>query len=129
MHTSPASRRQAKHARKVFAPGKMVTPRLLSRMKERYSALREWVYSCDLRVFGTVTSLTGEGKVIQRVVAALLAWVDMFNAEGLSSETGGAAAILAEAKGAFRYLCPLLRCDALWHPDPLHPQLVKHLIE
>ena len=129
MNTRPPYRGQAENAREVLAPSKMVAPLLLSRMKERHDSLRERVYTCDLRVLGAIAALTSQGKIIQSIISALLAWVDMFDAEGLRGETSRAAAVFAEAAGALRYLGFLFQCDALWHPGRLHPQLAKHLIE
>ena len=88
MNGGPPGRRQAEHLREIFAPGKVITPSLLSRMIKRHAPLGERVYACNLRVLGTVAALAGESQVIQSIVTALLARVYMLHAEGLRREIG-----------------------------------------
>ena len=97
----------------VGTPGKVLMPVVLSRMKEWDHPGCGRIRSVSLVVFGAVTSLTGQGKVIFSASAALTFRYDMFDGMQLSGTMVGADAVLAIAERVGPNHAPQAGWDAL----------------
>jgi hypothetical protein len=74
-----ACRSQSNQVKLVRTPGKMLVPVILSWMKERNPAARGGIKGMGFIVFGTVTSLTGQGQILFSALTTLTFRHDMFD--------------------------------------------------
>ena len=81
----------------VGTPGKVLMPVILPRVKERNHPGCGRIRSVSLVVFGAVTSLTGQSKVVFGAFASVALRHDMFDGMQLSGTEFRADAVLAIA--------------------------------
>src|SRR6185312_1047318 len=130
----PAFDCEADNPGEVVAPNEVVAPEITTRVEEGYHRCRHRIDSLDLRVLMIVTTLTGEGQILQVTASSGLDGCDVLDRERLGREGLLAAAVFAEPAGAgpysFSSRAPL---ESITHSEragfpvpPSGPQAVCH---
>lgn len=92
--------RQADEIKMIGTPNKMHVPGVPSWMEEQSRSIRGGIEGMRFVVFGTVTPLTGQGKVVFRASAALTFREDMVDGMQLCGTEFRANAVFATAPRA-----------------------------
>ncbi len=93
----------------VVTPSKMVTPLVVSWVVEAYNSLIGRIKAFRLVVFVVVTTLTGQGEIIQGCCATFRARNDMLDRKRLRCIFRLAPAVFAAALGTLNHRLALLR--------------------
>lgn len=88
-----ARRGQANDRRAILAPGIMVAPTVLTRMKQRDSLIADRIHRSRFYRLMSVTSLAGQRKIVSKSRTTRLAWKDVLHNERLRRIFGRAAAV------------------------------------
>lgn len=96
-------RRQAQDQRKIFIPGKMVIPAVLTRMKEGTGRTRDWLGGNDASSLVLVAALTAECQVLRCSRSPETTRQNMINGEGVCGVLFLSAAVFAALPRTLRY--------------------------
>lgn len=129
MDARPPDRRETNNTQKIVVPGKMFVPALLPGVIQWDNGFREGVIPGHFGELGPIAALTGKSQVIQRIIAASAARVNVFHAERLRRETGWAEAVFTKTVRTFRDLGAFFASNPLIHKMPSQPKLLPHFIE
>jgi len=58
---------------------KVLRPVVAPRMKERHELTTNWIHACEIRAFVEITTVAGQGKVVNVVAPAMLLRNDMLD--------------------------------------------------
>jgi hypothetical protein len=94
-----SDRRQTNDPRAVGAPGEMIPPSLLSRVKQTNNSASDRIRRLLLRVLVPIAALAGESQILLRRLPASRVGVDVFYGKPLRREALLAPAVFTDSSG------------------------------